>query len=352
MSSIPKAAIFSLYRSYRRQINLLPSEYLRQFFRIKVADDVRSILSVSSHDDELQRTKFKRVRKDYRKLVAAHTGDHQAYAHVLDVAYGRKGKLKWEIMEARTPLLSDPTAPIPDPIIPAVEKSRPPVYSPELSALLTSGLSRDKPLSAAALKNPPLLPERADHKSEEARLLGPLSLRREVNIRWRFFKSEWRKVYPPLQVAVTEATASTPKDAELELRTDKDTLANAEIRGFGLQGTGAMEDLISAAGSAVSFRPRTRRERAPQAGADTNDANVRPLLPRFIRRRFRQLLARTPVLTYTRRGKSTHEGKRGDYGVVVAPNALSDATRRYGTRIPEPHDSYLAWVGQPLSKRG
>ena len=78
-------------------------------------EDARNLLETS--DPKLQLTKMKRVRavcgvldssihhlriwiaaQDLRKLEAAHDGDSAAYAHILDVAYGRKGKLKWEIM--------------------------------------------------------------------------------------------------------------------------------------------------------------------------------------------------------------------------------------------------------------
>lgn len=36
-----------------------------------------------------------------RKLEAANRGDAKAFAHILDLAYGRKGKLKRELMEVR-----------------------------------------------------------------------------------------------------------------------------------------------------------------------------------------------------------------------------------------------------------
>jgi hypothetical protein len=39
--------------------------------------------------------------QDLRKMKAANGGNIDAFAHILDLAYGRKGKLKWEIMEVR-----------------------------------------------------------------------------------------------------------------------------------------------------------------------------------------------------------------------------------------------------------
>ena len=37
--------------------------------------------------------------QDLRKLQRANTGDRKAFEHVLDAAYGRKGKLKWELLD-------------------------------------------------------------------------------------------------------------------------------------------------------------------------------------------------------------------------------------------------------------
>ncbi|KAF8898926.1 hypothetical protein BD779DRAFT_48542 [Infundibulicybe gibba] len=195
---IAYGSVTSLYRGYLRETRRLPHIYLQLFFRLKVANDVRAMIRA----DEAQDAKFNRIRKELRKIHAANNGNHKAFAHILDVAYGRKGKLRWEIME---PLLSHPQALVPPRIIPAVEKSRPPIYSPELKALLTSAHSRTtKPLSPQALNSPPLMPARANPSSEEARLLGRLSKRREVNIRWRYFTVEWKKIRPPLEVVVKD----------------------------------------------------------------------------------------------------------------------------------------------------
>jgi hypothetical protein len=40
--------------------------------------------------------------QDVRKLEAANGGDVKAFAYILDLAYGRKGKLKRELMEVRS----------------------------------------------------------------------------------------------------------------------------------------------------------------------------------------------------------------------------------------------------------
>ncbi|KAJ6627104.1 hypothetical protein B0H10DRAFT_1780292, partial [Mycena sp. CBHHK59/15] len=186
-----------------RQTRKLPHLYLRQVWRIKAFDDVRAILA-SDNVHGIRNKKISRMRKDLRKIEAANNRDVKAFEHVLDIAYGRKGKLKRETIE---PVLVDPTAPKPPPIIPAVEKSRPPVYSAELKALLMSPHSRTtRPLSQKELDFPTTLPARANPASDDAWLLGPLSKRRETNIRWRYFVAEWKKVRTPLQVVVASGT--------------------------------------------------------------------------------------------------------------------------------------------------
>ena len=40
--------------------------------------------------------------QELRKLKAANNGNSAAYEHVLFLAYGRKGKLRWELMEVST----------------------------------------------------------------------------------------------------------------------------------------------------------------------------------------------------------------------------------------------------------
>jgi hypothetical protein len=136
------------------------------------------------------------------------------------------------------PLLSDPNAPLPPPIIKGKPDSRPPVYSPELSALLLSAHSRTtKSLPKTALTTS-RLPARADPLSDEARLLGPLSKRREVNLRWRFFTDEWKKVIPPLQLTCKEAL-STGKGVQEPSSTE--SLARLGLRPVGMQGLGVLE---------------------------------------------------------------------------------------------------------------
>ncbi|KAG6854231.1 hypothetical protein C0991_009249 [Blastosporella zonata] len=297
--------LLSLYRTYLRQIRQLPQQYLRQFFRIKASDDIRALIS-SIPPKDVYRRKVKRVSKDIRKIEAANNGNTKAFEHILDVAYGRKGKLKWELMK---PILSDPNAQVPPRIIPAVEKSRPPIYSPEIKALLLSSHSRKtKPLVAKSLTFPPILPLRADPSSEDARLLGPLSKRREVNIRWRYFTREWRKVLPPLQVVIKDSSSGADCEGS-----SQDELSQAGVRGMGMQGYGIFEDVQTVAGPFAMPRPLTRKERLNMSlGTDLN------------------------VPQQHRHPSSGQKGQSFDkYSVSLSSNALAPSLRFDPSQYPE-----------------
>jgi hypothetical protein len=196
-----------------------------------------------------------------------------------------------------------------------VEKSRPPVYSPELKALLTSGHSRaTKPLTLKSLDFPPTLPTRADPASEDALLLGPLSKRREVNIRWRYFVNEWKKIYPPLQLVANDPSRGVHEGV-------KDTdLLRAGIRGFGAQGKGVFEDILSIAGPLRTSSSLTRKERrnaniVPEPTSSHLDRHP----SRWLRRRYQELLGRMPVLAYSRQGANS----AGRYSVSLSRTALA-----------------------------
>ncbi|KAJ6604475.1 hypothetical protein DFH09DRAFT_1122817 [Mycena vulgaris] len=300
--SVDNHAVFELYRAFLRQTRKLPHPYLRQCWRIKAFDDVRGILRTETMNS-VRDTKFRRMYKDLRKLEAANKQNTKAFGHVLDVAYGRKGKLKRELMES---ILTDPTAPVPPRIIPAVESSRPPVYSKELKALLTSGESRTtRALVERQLHSPPKLPARADPASEEARLLGPFSKRRETNTRWRYFVAEVQKARPPLQVVVENGPANSG--------VAPDDVHRAGIRSLPMQGRLVFEDVEKLA------TPPWARLRARNARVETPDPDAAP--SRWHRRRYQELLNRIPILTYTVPRANTPR-----YSISLSPKRLDMRT--------------------------
>lgn len=256
------------------------------------------------------------------------------------------------------PLLTDPNAPPPPRIISAEEKSRPPVYSPELAALLTSAASRrTKPLRPAFLRWPPTLPPHADPKSEMARLLGPLSKRREVNIRWRYFTEEWKKVLPPLQLLVAQKTQAHEL---ISVSSSKDAVVRAGARGFGFQGMGVYEDLVKIAGP-LQVPPDLTRKQRRAAGIDTPRQKSSTILQthfqshlprRWLRRRHQELLGRLPILTYSQRNVSK-EGKEdvtGTFEVALEPNALTYSERPSIKRLPTATEVDTKWIQRAEGK--
>ncbi|TFK77270.1 hypothetical protein BDN72DRAFT_873631 [Pluteus cervinus] len=306
----------SLYRTCLRQVNKLPHVYVRHFFRLKFADDFRAIYG-HSNNVSLTKRKLKRVEKTLRKIQGAHAGHVKAFAHVLDMAYGRKGKLRWELME---PLVLEPN-------IGALHQPfQNPIYSLELKALLTTPYSRTtKPLNPEALVNPPKLPARADPSSEEARLLGRLSRRREMNLRWRYFTQEWKKVRPPVELAV-------PVDSSMKLSDEVGTLQHK----FPLNDVGILDHILELVGSPA--RPLTRRERK---GVEEDSTTVtRARHPsRWLRRRYLSLLGRIPVITLQnyRRG---HTG----YHVSLSPIAISPSLHGTHGRLAEVDADVAPWL--------
>ncbi|KAH9857959.1 hypothetical protein C2E23DRAFT_864963 [Lenzites betulinus] len=328
-------SVLSLYRTCLRQIRRLPTEYLRQFFRLKIGDDVRAILDPRLK--HLQPTKINRVQKDLRKLRAANGGISKCFDYILDTAYGRRGPLRWEILD---PLRSEPGVPPPPRIISAVESSRPPVYSREMTALLTSDASRTtKALPSAALANPPSLPARANPESPEARALGPFSKRREVNIRWRFFQQELQRTRLPLQVAVNEPTVSGGVWSASR-NTDVDALARAGVRPVGLQHSGVFEEIESLA--CPPSKLRHSADRASSAGLTEHPApSLDSHLPvRFLRRRYQQLLARIPMLVFKPPSPKPSGTQPGRFEVALSPNAA----KRSGPAHRIAGDTDLAWI--------
>ena len=153
--------------------------------------------------------------------------------------------------------------------------------------------SNDKTHLPSQLEHPPTLPARADPKSEDAKLLGPFSLRRQVNIRWRFFSQQRDLTWWPLEVD-SSALAGMP------------TSASHSVPSTGFEGLGVtqeIERLATQLGNqplSISLRQDTVREL--DAAMDSVHASLLPppKLPtrsrRWMRRRYRELLAKIPAL--------------------------------------------------------
>jgi len=218
------------------------------------------------------------------------------------------------------------------------------VYSPELTALLLSRYTRPtgSPLRLSHLSRPPTLPQRADPSSEDARLFGPFSKRREVNIRWRYFSFHWKRLYPPLGVTVKERGAR-------ETSSQEDLILGARIRG--VQTTGLLAELMSLTGSGSERPPTPRRIDPVYLPHPVSRVADRQVLPnRFLRRRYRELLGRIPILTYSyvpgQPVIGTKDRPTGEYKVSLAPNALSPHIQHETARSKVLDDVDLAWFEQ------
>ncbi|KJA14434.1 hypothetical protein HYPSUDRAFT_208704, partial [Hypholoma sublateritium FD-334 SS-4] len=235
---------------------LLPARYLRQFFAVRARTDLDAV--VATPEPALRARKLADVARRVRRLQHATEGDDKAFNCVLPITYGRTGKLRWELL---FPVRTDPTA-SPTPIIRGVPSSAPAPYSPELRTLLTTPLPHTKPLTPADLKSPRTLLRTADPTSDEAILRGPLSKRREVNIRHRAHDAALRRVAPPLELAVRPAPDEPPvipgPSALAAFRADDATYP----RPLAMQGLGLMRDIEELVGGTIhATPPLTKRER-------------------------------------------------------------------------------------------
>jgi len=224
-------------------------------------------------------------------------------------------------------VLTGPSSPIPAPITPSLEQSRLPVYSPQLKALLSHPSSkRNKALRPEDFSNPRTLPPQANPNSEEARIFGRFSKRREINIRWRFYKDELKKVFPPLQVDIVENAADNQDGRILP-------------RALSMSGRGLLWEAESLVGNIFSRPPLTRRERRIPGDSHSSGFTIGQGHPsRWIRRRYRTLLAQLPHLTYC-------AGKENPFTVTTSPFALLDP-HRYTRQIPDADPVTMAWLAK------
>jgi hypothetical protein len=216
------------------------------------------------------------------------------------------------------------------------------MYGPELTALLLSPYTRPsgKMPKPPHLLSPPTLPPRASPSSEDARLFGPFSKRREVNIRWRYFSYQRNRLYPPLEVSVKQQGTQ-------ETSSQEDALLGARIRGVGMQTAGQLDEVKLLAGPASEKPPAPRRIDQIYLPHTPSSATDRRSLPnRFLRRRYRELLGRIPVLTYSYvpgESVTSNDYPTGKYEVSLAPTALSQYVRQETVHSQELDVVDLAW---------
>ncbi|PVG02373.1 hypothetical protein CPB86DRAFT_575935 [Serendipita vermifera] len=266
----------SLYRSTIRQAGYLPHPYLQQFVKDRTRDYFRR------HRNAAEPHKYlKRAEADLRRLQRLNRGERKPFMQLLRQAYGRAGRLKRELLQVAE---SYPEYPKREPIIPNDDKSRPPAYTETLMALVVNPISKTtgSMVYADQVMNPRTLPDRANPNSEDAKLLGPFSLRRVKNIHRRFFKEQTSRVLPPLEVS------STFSDSELKA-------LKFHVPKTGLEKFTPVKKLIQLASPLIST-PNLPPEEATK-GATFSPMRLGNKSQRWLRRRYRELLAEIPQVT-------------------------------------------------------
>ncbi|KAK6512779.1 hypothetical protein TWF506_008946 [Arthrobotrys conoides] len=171
-------AIYLLRKLYR-ETSCLFDEVGRQQIKNRIRERYRECREVT---DEQRRTKYlKDARRVLSTLTRANNGDKWRTLNVLEHAYGRRGKIKHQILK---PLLKEvvPEAPI----IPNRVRSATPGTTPRLSALLRGAVGR----TIKAIE--PEIPEFSVSGK-------PFSLSRTANMKWRHRSMILKRIVPPLE---------------------------------------------------------------------------------------------------------------------------------------------------------
>ena len=134
-----------------------------------------------------------------------------------------------------------------------------------------------------------------------------------------------------------------------ETSSKEDALLGAKIRGVGLQTAGHLDEVKSLAGPASEKPPVPRRIDQIYLPYTHTPATDRRSLPnRFLRRRYRELLGRIPILTYSyvpgKSVTSSSDFPTGKYEVSLARNALSQYVRQETVHSQELDAADLAWM--------
>lgn len=222
------------------------------------------------------------------------------------------------------------------------------MYSQPLQALLLEAKARinGKSLAESKLQYPTDYPQRGIPGTPERTIMGPLSKRRQKNLLWRAFVRESAKVHYPLEVVVSKRQTAGQVS-------DPTALAAQGVRPLGFQDQGLYEEVEAIAG----FEPAvlTSRERKAlklPAHQPVPRMTLHPksrLTGRFVRRRFRQLIDRIPILKYSYDDGTS--AKPPSYSVHVSPHALTAQHRYVKVKVNHATLEDLAWVEYTKKQR-
>ncbi|KAG8715138.1 hypothetical protein FRC11_005577 [Ceratobasidium sp. 423] len=299
MRSISRSQVLALYRSLLREAHKLPDPLVKFTFSVWIRDRFRKNART---DESLRYQKIKTARQKLRQLQAANSGDKTAVARTLRFAYGVTGPVRHQNLLAykRTGNPPSPT------------DTRPPPFPPALKALLASPLARTKP----GLKNQPDEPAALSLALDKRGWLGKLPERRERNLWWNWWREEPTKTLVPAEIEVTEPNSDLSANSSLESTTP------LRLRQLGLpvtktQGSGLIRRAEEYSRShAVPKAPRRSTERSSESQDQGPKATITvPPQSRFMRRRYRELLSKMPLMSF----KPTSSSQ-------AAPTIASDST--------------------------
>jgi hypothetical protein len=192
-------------------------------------------------------------------------------------------------------------------------------------------------MAQKTIRVPPSIANRVGPEAQDAQFLGPLSKRREVNARWRYFRGEARKVLPPLEYE--DPSVLRPETTGAAVNVSVETP---------LQHAGLLKQLHCMAVHVGAGPPKTRRERLSltppifEGAHNEETSGLRekdPRLPtRFLRRGHQALLERIPRLLV----KSDKETTK--YEVALSTSAISTRIRNPPHRLAQVDPANAAWL--------
>lgn len=239
-----KRSLKGLYRAILVQISIWPDLHCRTILQRTLRVKFRRDASKSA---DPQRD-LVNAKKWLITLQKANLGDLKALAKVIESAYGQRGSRRHELLQPIIDQLSPPKAEL----IPGYRRSRPPATSEKLAALWTLQFPHNKIRVVL-----PLGP---------GGLLGkPLDKRRQANISWRHHTALLAKTMPPI-----------PTQDLMVLR----GIVN-ESQALYLK-------------RLPKWRRHTQKEMTERAERKTTSPHM--LSARLMRRLYRPILARSPIL--------------------------------------------------------
>ncbi|KAF8755871.1 hypothetical protein RHS01_04813 [Rhizoctonia solani] len=286
--------VLSLYRSLLREAHKLPDPLVKFTYSIYIRDRFRKNARVL--DESLRYKKIKTARQKLRQLQAANNGDKTPWRGPSDLP------MEFQANSPQNLAMYKLTGNSPNPT-----DTRPPPFAPALKALLSSPLARTKPGTKVQPDEPLALSLALDRRG----WLGKLPERRERNLWWNWWREEPTKTLVPTEIEVVEPSpdnASTlPSDKARATNNSGTTSSKSSLRlrQLGLPVAKTQEfDLIHRAEEysqsyTVPKTPRRFTERIP----DTQEPEVGtslavPPQSRFMRRRYRELLSKMPLLSF------------------------------------------------------